>query len=134
MKIKAKEEKDIELKEKNLDDKGKHKYRLELLNKLVKKYLDIYKSNDIYQILETINKIGQIFKREINYTEEFCKENYIYIYDAIYYKDITINFLGALGEEFRQYGIFSIIEKKSEDIILMEGIFKVLLSIYSILP
>ena len=134
MKKKANEEKEIELKEENLDNEGKHKYRLVLLNKLVNQYLDLYKSKDINQILEIINKIGEIFKREINYTKEYCKDNFIYVCDAIDNEDITINFLGILGEEFRQYGIYSIIERKSEDSNLMEGIFKVLLSLYSILP
>ena len=49
-------------------------------------------------------------------------------------KDITMNFLGVLDEEFRKYVIYSIIEKISENSILMEGVFKVILSKYSILP
>jgi hypothetical protein len=42
--------------------------------------------------------------------------------------------LGILSEEFRAYNIYSIIEKNSEDDELMDGIFKVLLCVYSILP
>ena len=51
LKKKANEEKEIELKEENLDNEGKHKYRLDLLNKLVNQYLDLYKSKDINQLL-----------------------------------------------------------------------------------
>ena len=47
--------------------------------------------------------------------------------DVVKNYNMVYKFLGVLGEEF------SIIEKKSEDINLMDGVFKVLLSNYSIL-
>jgi hypothetical protein len=47
---------------------------------------------------------------------------------------MVYRFLGVLGEEFKKYNVYSIIEKKSNDINLIDGIFKVLLSVYSILP
>ena len=136
LRIKANKEKEIELIENSLDGEcSKHKYRLNLLNDLINEYLEIYKSNDeLNKTLEIIDKIGKIFKKEINYDKEYCKDNFIYVSDAVEIKDITINFLGILGEEFRKYGIYSIIEKKSENPILMEGVFKVVLSKYLILP
>ena len=136
LKLKANKEKEIEFKESSLDDEySKHKYRLNLLNDLINQYLEIYKSkDDLNKTLEIIDKIGKIFKKEINYDKEYCKDNFIYLSDSVQSKDITINFLGILGEEFRKYGIYSLIEKKSENPILMEGVFKVVLSKYSILP
>ena len=138
LKNKAKEEVEIELKEDEMDNNdSKHKYRLQLLSELVKKYLEIYKIKDREnktKILEIINKIGKIYKREIDYDKEFNKDNFIYISDAVQSNDSLIKFLGILGEEFRAYNIYSIIEKKSEDEELMDGIFKVLLCVYSILP
>ena len=138
LKNKAKKEAEIELKEDEMDNNdSKHKYRLQLLSELVKKYLEIYKIKDREnktKILEIINKIGKIYKKEIDYDKEFNKDNFIYISDAVQSNDSLIKFLGILGEEFRAYYIYSIIEKKSEDKELMDGIFKVLLCVYSILP
>ena len=135
LKLKAKEQKELELKESSFDNNvSKHRFRLSLLNKYVSQYLEIYKTEDIQNILEVINKIGKIFKNEINYDKEYCEDNILYVSDAVLSEDISINFLGVLGEEFRKYGIYSIIEKKSENPQLMDGVFKVLLSTYSILP
>ena len=135
LKMKSKKRKEIELKENGLENEQlKHKYRLYLLNELVAKYLKIYKSDNIIEILETIDKIGKLFKKEIDYDKEYCKDNFIYVCDANNNENFVIDFLGVLGEEFRKYGIYSIIEKKSEDPILMEGVFKVLFCVYSILP
>ena len=138
LKNKAKEEEEIELKEGEMDNEdSKHNYRLQLLNKLTKKYLEIYKSKDREdktKMLEIINKIGKIYKKEIDYDKEFKKDSFIYVSDAVQSNDSLIKFLGILGEEFRKYNIYSIIEKKSDDDELMDGIFKVLLCVYSILP
>ena len=138
LKNKAKEEKEVELKEEEMDNNdSKHKYRLQLLSELTKKYLEIYKLKDrenMTKMLEIINKIGKIYKREIDYDKEFKQDSFIYVSDAVQSNDSVIKFLGILGEEFRAYNIYSIIEKNSEDDELMDGIFKVLLCVYSILP
>ena len=128
-------EKELELKELNLENNvSKHEFRLDLLNELVNQYLEIYKSNNIKKILEIIHKIGKLFKNEINYDREYCKDNILYMSDAVKSYNMVYKFLGVLGEEFYKYNIYSIIEKKSEDINLMDGVFKVLLSQYSTLP
>ena len=138
LKNKAKEEKEVELKEEEMDNNdSKHKYRLQLLSELTKKYLEIFKLKDrenMTKMLEIINKIGKIYKREIDYDKEFKQDSFIYVSDAVQSNDSVIKFLGILGEEFRAYNIYSIIEKNSEDDELMDGIFKVLLCVYSILP
>ena len=138
LKTKAKEEEEIELKEEALDNEdSKHNYRIQLLSELTKKYLEIYKSKDRedkIKMLEIINKIGKIYKKEIDYDKEFKKDSFIYVSDAVQSNDSLIKFLGILGEEFRKYNIYSIIERKSDDDELMDGIFKVLLCVYSILP
>jgi len=138
LKKKAKEEAEIDMKEDEMDDKeSKHKYRLKMLSELTKKYLEIYKLKDREnrtKIFEIINKIGKIYKKEIDYDKEFKKGSFIYVSDAVESKDSLIKFLGILGEEYRKYNIYSIIEKKSDDDELMDGIFKVLLCTYSILP
>ena len=134
----AKEEEKIKLNEDSMkNNDSKHKYRLQLLNRLTKQYLKIYKNKDRLnksKILDIINKIGKIFKREIDYDKEFKKDSFIYVSDAVQSNDFLIKFLGTLGEEFRKYNIYSIIEKNSEDEVLMDGIFKVLLCVYSVLP
>ena len=131
----AEKEKELELKELKIENNvSKHRFRLDLLNELVNQYLAIYKSNDIKKILEIINKIGKLFKKEINYDKEYCKDNILYISDAVKSDNIVYKFLGILGEEFYKYNIYSFIEKESEDNNLMDGVFKVLLSNYSILP
>lgn len=135
LKIRSNKEKEIELKEdKNLDEESKHNFRLNLLNEYIKKYLEIYTSNDIAGILEIINKIGKIFKKEINYEKDFSKDDYIDISDAVESENFVVKFLGVLGEEYKKYGVNSIIEKQSNNINLNEGTFKVLLSLYSLLP
>jgi len=135
LKRRLNKEKEIELKEEeNLDEESKHKFRLTLLNECIKKYLEIYTSGDKAEILEIINKIGKIFKKEINYDKDFSKDDYIDISDAVESDNFIIKFLGVLGEEYKKYGVNSIIEKQSNDLNLSEGIFKVLLSLYSLLP
>ena len=135
LKIKAKNEKELEKEEESLDNSlSKHIFRLTILNKLVNQYLNIYKTNDINNILEIINKIGKLFKKEINYDKIFSKENFFYVSEARKSENIIIHFLGVIGEEFRKFGIYSIVDKKSEDSNLMSKMFKVLLSKYSILP
>ena len=135
LKIRLNKEKEKELKEEeNLDEESKHNFRLTLLNEYINKYLEIYTSNDIVQILEIINKIGKIFKKEINYDKDFSKDDFIDISDAVESDNYIIKFLGVLGEEYKKYGVNSIIEKQSNDINLREGVFKVLLSLYSLLP
>lgn len=135
LKIRLNKEKEIELKEEEiLDEESKHKFRLALLNEYVNKYLEIYTSNDIAEILEIINKIGKIFKKEIIYDKDFSKKDYIDVSNAVESDNFVIKFLGALGEEYKKYGVSSIIEKQSNNINLCEGIFKVLLSLYSLLP
>ena len=135
LKIRLNEEKEIELKEEeNLDEDSNHYFRLNLLNEYINKYLEIYTSNDIVEILEIINKIGKIFKKEINYKKDYSKDDFIDISNAVESENFIIKFLGVLGEEYKKYGINSIIEKQSNDINLSEGIFKVLLSLYSLLP
>lgn len=135
LKIRSNKEKEIELKEdENLDEESKHNFRLNLLNEYIKKYLEIYTSNDIAGILEIINKIGKIFKKEINYEKDFSKDDYIDISDAVESENFVVKFLGVLGEEYKKYGVNSIIEKQSNNINLNEGTFKVLLSLYSLLP
>jgi len=135
LKLNAKKEKEIELKESKLDnDISKHEFRLSLLKEYVDQYLKHYKSNNISMIFELINKIGKIYKKEIEYDKKYYKDNFIYLSDAIQSDDMIYNFLGVLGEEFKKYNVYSIIEKKSNDTNLIDGIFKVLLSAYSILP
>ena len=135
IKLIGEKEKELELKELKIENNvSKHRFRLDLLNELVNQYLEIYKSNDIKKILEIINKIGKLFKKEINYDKEYCKDNILYISDAVKSDNIVYKFLGVLGEEFYKYNIYSFIEKESEDNNLMDGVFKVLLSNYSILP
>ena len=135
IKIIAEKEKELELKELKLESKVmKHRFRLDLLNELVNQYLEIYKSINIKKILEIIHKIGKIFKNEINYDKEYCKDNILYMSDAVKSYNMVYKFLGVFGEEFYKYNIYSIIEKESEDINLMDGVFKVLLSKYSTLP
>ena len=135
LKLIAEKEKELELKELKIENNvSKHRFRLDLLNELVNHYLEIYKSNNIKKILEIINKIGKLFKKEINYDKEYCKDNILYISDAVKSDNIVYKFLGVLGEEFYKYNIYSFIEGESEDINLMDGVFKVLLSQYSILP
>ena len=133
LKLKANKEKELELKESNLDNVSQHKFRLELLNDYIKNYLEIYQSKDIIKILQLIDKIGKLIKKEIIYDKENSKDNLLLLSDAVKSDDMVINFLGILGEEFRNEGIYSLIEKKSEDPILMQGIFKVFISKYSIL-
>jgi hypothetical protein len=135
LKCQAKKEKELELKEEELDnDESKHEFRLSLIKEYVDQYLKQYKSNNIFVIFELINKIGKIYKKEIEYDKQYNKDNYIYISDAVKCDDMVYRFLGVLGEEFKKYNVYSIIEKKSNDINLIDGIFKVLLSVYSILP
>ena len=136
LKLKAEKEKDLELKEEECDDKdSKYKFTLNLLSEYIKQYLNIYESNEISDILETINKIGKLLKKIINYEKETeKKDNFISIQDAIESNNIVLKFLGVLGEEYNKYNVCSIIEKESEDINLIDGIFKVLLSTYCILP
>ena len=135
LKKKAEKEKELELKEEEIiDEESKHKFRLELLNDYIKQYLEIYKMNDKIKIFEIINKIGKIFKKEINYDKKYFKDNFIYAVDAAESDDFLLKFLGTLGEEYRKHNVYSIIDKKLEDFNLIEGIFKVLLSVYSILP
>jgi hypothetical protein len=135
LKIRLNKEKEKELiEEKNLDEESKHNFRLTLLNEYINKYLEIYTSNDIVEILEIINKIGKIFKKEINYDKNFSKDYFIDISDAVESDNFVIKFLGVLGEEYKKYGVNSIIEKQSNDINLSEGVFKVLLSLFSLLP
>ena len=135
LQLKAEKEKKLEFKELKLDNcVSKHEFRLDLLNELVNQYLKIFKSNNTKKILEIINEIGKLFKKEINYIKEYCKDNILYMSDAVKSNNMVYKFLGVLGEEFYKYNIYSIIEKKSEDINLMDGVFKVLLSNYSILP
>lgn len=133
LKIKADKEKELELKEEEYDNKDyKYKYALNLLNEYIKQYLNIYESNEISEILETINNIGKILKKIIDYEKE-KKDNFISIQNAIESNNIALKFVGVLGEEYNKYNVCSIIEKESEDSNLIDGIFKVLLSIYCIL-
>ena len=135
LKLNAKKEKEIELKESQLDnDISKHEFRLSLLKEYVDQYLKQYKSNNISIILELINKIGKIYKKEIEYDKQYNKDNLVYIPDAIKNDDMVYRFLGVLGEEFRKYNVYSIIEKKSNDSNLIDDIFKILLSVFSIMP
>ena len=127
--------KELELKEANLDIKSKHENTLNILNRLVRQYLDIYKTDNIQEILELINEIGKTFQKEIDYDKEYSKDNILTIKEAIKDENIEINFLGLLGEHLlKNYDINSIIEKTSKDVVFMDGVFKVLLSKYSILP
>ena len=134
LKIKAEKEKELELKEEECDNKeSKYKYSLNLLKEYIKQYLNIYESNEISEILEIINKIGKLLKKIINYEKE-KKDNFISIQDAIESNNIVLKFLGVLGEEYNKNNVYSIIEKESEDTDLIDGIFKVFLSTYCILP
>ena len=136
LKLKAEKEKELELKEEECENEdSKYKFNLNLLNDYIKQYLNIYESNEISEILETINKIGKLLQKIINYEKETEKKNnFISIQDAIESNNIVLKFLGVLGEEFNKYNICTIIEKESEDTNLIDGIFKVLLSTYCILP
>ena len=116
---------------------SKHRFRLNLLNNLVNQYLKIYKSNKLENLTKTfeiIHKISEIFQREIECDKKYNQGNLIYVSDAVREEDLSLNFLGLLGEEFRRYGVYSIIEKKSTDPNLMEGVFNILFNSYSLLP
>ena len=129
---KSNEEKELDIKELSLDDASKHEFRLNLLNKYIKQYLEIDREKDIINVLELIHKIGQLLKREIHYDKEKPNDNILSIAQAVKSDDTVIYFLGVLGEEFKNYGVNSIVEKKSQDPILMEGLFKVLFCEYSL--
>ena len=150
----AKRDEELELNEEKLNnDESKHNYRIQVLKDLVSEFLKIYKlddinlifeiinkkgninqSNNIYKILYIINKIGKLFKKEIDYDLKFSKDNIKDTTSSIQNDDIVYQFLGILGEELNiKYNIHSIIDKRSDDINLIDGIFKVLLSPYSTL-
>ena len=130
---KSNEEKELDLKESSLvDDASKHEYRLSLLNKYIKQYLEMDREKDVIIVLELIHKIGQLLKREIHYDKEKSQDNILSITQAVKSDDTVIHFLGVLGEEFKNYGINSIVEKKSQDPVLMEGLLKVLFCEYSL--
>jgi hypothetical protein len=130
--LKSNEEKELDIKELSLDNASKHEFRLSLLNKYIKQYLEMDRKKDVIIVLELIHKIGQLLKREIHYDKENSKDNILSIAQAVKSDDTVIYFLGVLGEEFKNYGVNSIIEKKSQDPILMEGLFKVLFCRYSL--
>jgi hypothetical protein len=73
--LKSNEEKELEIKELSLDDASKHEFRLSLLNKYIKQYLEMDRKKDVIIVLELIHKIGQILKREFHYDKENSKEN-----------------------------------------------------------
>jgi len=130
--LKSNEEKELEEKELNLDNALQHYFRLSLLNKYIRQYLEMDRKKEIINVLELIHKIGKLLKKEIRYDKENSKDNILSIAQAVKSDDTVIYFLGVLGEEFKNYGVNSIVEKKSQDPILMEGLFKVLFCKYSL--
>ena len=130
--LKSNEEKELEEKELNLDNASQHDFRLSLLNKYIRQYLEMDRKKEIINVLELIHKIGKLLKKEIRYDKENSKDNILSIAQAVKSDDTVIYFLGVLGEEFKNYGVNSIVEKKSQDPILMEGLFKVLFCKYSL--
>ena len=130
-KMKIIQEKELELKEKNLDNKSKHENILNILNKLVKQYLEIYKTDNLKEILELINEIGKVFQKDIDYDIEFSKDNVMTIQEAVKDENISIKFLGIMGEDLLIHcGVNSIIEKNSKNDDFMDGVFKIFLSDY----
>ena len=81
---KSNEEKELDLKESSLvDDASKHEYRLSLLNKYIKQYLEMDREKDVIIVLELIHKIGQLLKREIHYDKEKSQDNILSIAQAV---------------------------------------------------
>ena len=154
IRLMTKKEEEFELNEKRIeDDKSRHDYRIKVLKDLVNQFIRIYRLNDInkifeiinikgnikqsnhiYRILDILNKIGKIFKKEIDYDKKYSKDNIINLSDAIKSEDILYQFLGIIGEELNtKYNINLIIDKRVYDINLINSIFKILLSPYSTL-
>ena len=113
----------------NLNEELKHEWRLEKINNLLNEFIILNDNENMEQKLEIINEVGKYFKEEIKYDKENNKNNNIItINDALINNDSLINFIGILAEEFKNYGINSIIEKETSDLNLVENVFQLLLS------
>ena len=111
----------------------KHKWRIEKINTLLDEFLNLKNDDEnIEEKLTIVNELGKYFKKEIEYDKKYNKTNFFTIEEAIDNNDTLINFFGILSNEFKSYGIDSIIEKKSSDLNLIEKIFQLFLSEFSI--
>ena len=123
--------KEEELKYENLNEELKHEWRLEKINNLLNEFITLNDNENIEQKLEIVNEIGKYFKEENKYDKENNKNNIITIHNALINPDPLINFVGILANEFKNYGIKSIIEKETFNLNLVENVFQLLLSKFS---
>ncbi len=123
--------KEEKLKYENLNEELKHEWRLEKINNLLNEFITLNDNENIEQKLEIVNEIGKYFKEENKYDKENNKNNIITIHNALINPDPLIHFIGILANEFKNYGIKSIIEKESSNLNLVENVFQLLLSKFS---